>query len=726
MPSMRRRSFLRAILCTAAAPLTGAGCRAPEAYVPIEDGGDFFTLGVASGDPRPESVILWTRVDDPDEDADADLELLLEVARDPEFVDLLTIDGGESLAIVAEAAFDRCVKVKLRGLDPATTYHYRFIYGKDGRRFGSRVGATRTAPAASDDVAVRFAFVSCQDFIGRYYNVYRHLLGQELDFVVHLGDYIYETTGDPSFQELGTRGVTLSDSAGAIAFNEGSADAYFAARTLGNYREIYRTIRSDPALQEVHARLPMLVIWDDHEFTDDCHGATGTYFDGAQDEEDVARRKAANQAWFEYMPVDLGGDELRYDPEAEFPGDLDIYRDFTFGKHLHLVLTDLRTYRADHLVAEDAFPGAVVADEAALAALLGAVPEWAEPYVDVDAYAGGIFGAALRAAAPALGFDAGKVVGKQSALFLNSMVDAVNAVVDAGLQLTAIDEAELSTLERGLSFFTIGKSGFYSSFGTRYLVAREPFAAYAQLRWQETGGASETAMGPAQEAWFVETIQTSDRTWKVWGNEFTLMPLQIDLSTFAALPDAFKKLFFLVGDSWDGQPIRRDALLQALAGVDNVVAITGDIHAFFAGLPGVRGAPEERIIELVTSSVTSQPLQRQLEGLVASDPALSSLPGAGALASSIKDLFTLFGTNPHMAHADVAVNGYVVVEVDGAAMTATYQAIGDGEAKIDHPADHLGGLFTATTFRVNAGERELYRDFDGVWMRWDAATTKWV
>ncbi|MEZ4450815.1 MAG: alkaline phosphatase D family protein [Nannocystaceae bacterium] len=719
---MQRRSFLRAILCTAAAPLTGAACRAPEAYTPVEDGAAHFTLGVASGDPRPESVILWTRVEDDDADADADLELLLEVARDPDFVDVLTIDGAEALSITAEAMFDRCVKVKVRGLDPAVSYYYRFLYSKDGRRFGSRVGVTKTAPAKDDDVTVRFAFVSCQDFVGRYYNAYRHLLGQELDFVVHLGDYIYETTGDPSFQELGSRGVSFDDTAGAIAFNEGTPDAYYAARSLDNYRQLYRTIRSDKSLQEVHATLAMLVIWDDHEFSNDCWGATSTYFDGRADEADVARRKAANQAWFEYMPVDLGGDDLRYDPSADFPGDLEIYRDFAFGKHLHLVLTDLRSHRADHLVPEDAFPGAVVVDQAQLTAMLGEVPSWADPYVDVDTFLGGIYGDALRAAAPALGYDAAKVAGKQSALFLNSMVDAVNG---AGGSLVPIDDETLQTLERGVAFATIGKSGFYSSFGSRYLVAREPFAAYSELRWQESAGASEDAMGPEQEAWFLQTMQGSDRTWKVWANEFTLMPLQIDLTFFPTLPAAFIKLFALVADSWDGQPKRRDLLLDALSKLDNVVAITGDIHSFFAGLPSVRADADARIIELVTSSITSQPLQRELESLVANDPVLSTLEGAGALASGIKDLLTTLGTNPHMAHADVVVNGYATVELDGSTLRSTFYAIADGESKTDH-GDDVDGLFVATTFQVNAGERELYQDFAGALKRWDTATKTWV
>ena len=99
--------------------------------------------------------------------------------------------------------------------------------------------------------------------------------------MVHLGDYIYETTGDPLFQGgADERALSFDDEAGAIVFNEGTDDEYFAAKSLDNYRQLYRIYRSDPALQTIHERYPVVMMWDDHEFTNDSHGATGTYFGG--------------------------------------------------------------------------------------------------------------------------------------------------------------------------------------------------------------------------------------------------------------------------------------------------------------------------------------------------------------------------------------------------------------------------------------------------------------
>ncbi|MCA9659194.1 MAG: alkaline phosphatase D family protein, partial [Myxococcales bacterium] len=444
---------------------------------------------------------------------------------------------------------------------------------------------------------------------------------------------------------------------------------------------------------------------------------------------DEARRKAANQAWFEYMPVDYPEDEdFRYDASAPFPGDIRIYRDLTFGKHLHVVLTDLRTYRADHVVDEAGFPATVLLDEAALVADFGEVPSWATPYVDIDAYDGGSYGDFLRAHAAVVGYDPAVITGDLDVGAVNSLVEEIGATLPAGDQLAVIDEAAQATMERGVAYATMGKSGLYSSFGSRYLVVKDAFDAYAARRFAATNGASETAMGDVQEPWFIDTMRASDRTWKVWGNEFTLSPLQIDLSLFD-LPAPYANRFYLTTDSWDGQPNRRDALLEALADVPNVVAITGDIHSFFAGTPWSRKDPSAKIIELVTSSITTATMQRILEAQAAYNPSLADLPGIAELASSIRDFLLLFDTNPHLADADLVSNGFVTLEVDGAAMTATYHAIPDSEVTVDHGDDDatINGLFSTWRYQIRAGERELYREkSDGSWQRWDPASISWV
>ena len=196
-----RRSFLQVIAVSAATldACSSDGDASPPGPSPLE-GRAYFPQSVASGDPKPDSVVLWTRVIDPGGGA-GDLTLTLEVAKDARFAEPVVRTPG----LVAPASHDSTVRVKVVGLSARTTYYYRFVYERGGERWGSQVGRTRTAPSASDESVVRFAVASCQDFVGRYYNAWQQLrnLDEDLDFVVFLGDYVYETTGDPSFMSPG-------------------------------------------------------------------------------------------------------------------------------------------------------------------------------------------------------------------------------------------------------------------------------------------------------------------------------------------------------------------------------------------------------------------------------------------------------------------------------------------------------------------------------------------
>ncbi|MEJ2189637.1 MAG: PhoD-like phosphatase N-terminal domain-containing protein, partial [Acidobacteriota bacterium] len=221
------RGFLRAtvflmVVCAVVAPAAAS---------------DYFPQSVASGDPTADSVVLWTRVVTPtDEDPVA---VQLEVATDSEFTDVVTTRG-----LAASAENDYCVKVKVDGLQPYHTYYYRFSYGEEM----SPVGRTKTAPTADMNVPVRFAVVYCQDYVGRYYNAYEKMLldhDEDIDFVVHLGDYVYETTGDPEFQDpTSERKMVFEDTEGAIQLGTEDNPNY-AAASLSNYRTLYRTYRSD-------------------------------------------------------------------------------------------------------------------------------------------------------------------------------------------------------------------------------------------------------------------------------------------------------------------------------------------------------------------------------------------------------------------------------------------------------------------------------------------------
>ena len=724
--NLSRRGFLRATLVTASvasAGLGASGCGGgggdDEDDGPLQDGAEYFRQSVVSGDPRPESVIVWTRVEDAELGED-DAELRLELAADAEFTTPVMLDGEDHVLVPARAMFDRCAKAKVRGLEAATTYYYRFIHTRADGRYVSPVGRTRTAPAADADARLRFAVISCQDFNGRYYNGYAHLASVELDFFVHLGDYIYETTGDPSFQETSGRAATFTDKAGAIVFNEGTDREYLAASSLSNYRELYRIYRSDPALRKIHETVPMVCTWDDHEFSDDAHGANATYHDGRKDENDPERRKRANQAWFEYMPVDFQDDEFEYDPGKPFPGDIQIYRDFGFGKHLRLVMTDLRSYRTDHLIPEDAFPGAVVLTQAELMAELGELPEVASEYIDVDAHAGGIYKAALVAAAAQLEYDPAKITGNIDVAYINSTL----AKLDAPGVDTILD---LAGLERGLSYRHLGKLSPHASIGARYLVIKDTFDLWASINYKKSGGKTQDAMGPDQQAWFLDTMKGASETWKLWGNEYCLVPLVIDLTKLPIAP--FNQRFYMNADQWDGMRDRRDEILRELSGVDNVVAVTGDIHAFYAGVPGTSDDPSKRIVELVTSGMSSGTFRTQLVLQVAADPVLSATPGASDLANSIDDLFGAAGTNKHLAYADSKRNGFMTVELDGEQIVATYHAMVEEEIFKDHeqlPAAELAAKFSTSRFKVEAGKRDLFMEIDGAWKRWDYDTSRFV
>lgn len=719
---MKRRSFLRATLATAGAVMAGcnndsettSGTTTPPRD--LEDGAQYFPQSVASGDPKPDSVILWTRVEDAG--AQGDLTVELEISPDAGFSELISLDGKTSMMVTAEAAHDHCVKVRLAGISPGTVYYYRFIYATGGKYYVSKVGRAKTAPAADADVPVRFAFLSCQDYVGRFYNVLVRLAREELDFVVHLGDYVYETTGDPTFQATTGRGVTFEDEAGAIELTTKEGEKYHAARTLSNYRDLYKTYRSDPALQKIHESYPMIATWDDHEFSDDCHGAVASYFDGKQDETDVDRRKAANQAWFEYMPVDyLAGPEFNYDPAGEFPGDLKIWRDFAFGKHLHLVMTDLRTYRADHLIPEDAYPGTVVLDEAALTAMVpGELPAVAKPYVDIDAPEWAEYKAVLQAAVMSEAGDPAKVTGNISVLYINNVVTAAGSP-------PPIDETMQMTLPKGVAYVDAGKLSLYSSIGSRYFTVQPAVDLLAAASYAASKK-SQDVMGSEQESWFLSTVTKSTKTWKVWGNEYMVSPLKIDLTT-QPIPDAFKQVFYMNMDAWDGFREKRRDLVDQLADVGNVVVITGDIHASYVGTPASSADPAKRIVEFVGAAVSSGTYKALLQSQVAADPVLSAIPGASLLAASI-DVLLQGGPNPHLAFADSSRNGCVVVDVSEKEFVTTYMRFPPEQIEKDHYADDdakLDGYFKVDVFKTMAGAGDVYhQQEDGSFLKWNPDT----
>jgi alkaline phosphatase D len=722
MHAFPRRRFLELTLVSAGAALGPVGCGSDESARSL-DANQVFPQSLASGDPRPASVVLWTRVVD-GEHASEDLELSLELAKDEAFTQLVSLDGAASRKLQALAAFDHCVKTRVEGLEPGTEYFYRFSYARDGARATTRTGRTKTAPDDDADVSVRFAVVSCQDYAGKYFHSYRKLATLDLDVIVHLGDYVYETTADPSFQvAVAARQVSFGKPEQALSLGSGT-DSYQAAQSLDNYRDLYRLYRSDPDLQAAHERFPMIAVQDDHEFSDDCHGDVATYEDGRVDETNMPRRLAADQAWFEYMPVDLSQDPTQdWDGNQPFPDELRYYRNFAFGRHVEFVMTDLRRYRPDHLVPEDAFPGAVFLEQAELMDISdGKLPDDAIAYVDIDNYDGGSYQQALSDGAESLGFLATSIKGSISVPFINQ------ALATLSLARPAAIDPDSSDLARGYAYHQLLKSDEFSRIGSRYVLALSPFNALAKAKFRATQGASEQLMGATQREWFLNTMKTSTRTFKIWGNEVCMMPRHIDLTNVTIAPATFRQKIAISAEDWDGFPNERDALLKELAQLDNVVIVSGDLHCFFAGTPYANDDPSQRVVEFVTGSLSSTTWLDGLSSLVENTPSLP--PETKFIAASIPALLVAHDTrpNPHLAWSNLADNGFAVFEANAERLTAQLLSLPSSVVATAPSAlgVDLASMFSAQNFEVSAGSADLLRDQDGIRQRWDIPTMAWA
>ena len=711
----RRREILKlSALAVAAVPTACYPAAVQPQPLSDADSAAYFPQSVLSGDPRPDSIVLWVRVEDAAR-PDADAELALSMGLDPELTQLVSLSAdAESMITAADA--DHCLLARVGGLEADTTYYYRFTYRTLDGIAQTRVARTRTAPAEASTRPVKFAVVSCQDYAGKYFHVARHVAEQDVDFVLHLGDYVYETSGNPAFQApTAERQVVFSAPDEALELGEGDG-TYLAAQSLSNYRDLYKLYRSDPDLQAMHERHPLIAIWDDHEFSDDCHGDVSTYQDGRVDETSPARRAAADQAWFEYMPLDYNtAPAAKLDKTAAFPDNFAIYRSFVFGQHLELVLTDLRRFRPDHLVPEDAAPGAVFLTAAEVAANFETAPLDLVPYVDLDAEPYADYLAALRDNADALGITAASLSGNFSAAWINGALASLSPAA-----LPPPIDVEDASLEHGYAYHCLLKSQQFSRIGARYVVALAPFEALAQKLWLASKGASERLMGKAQREWFLKTVHDSSRTFKIWGSEVALQSRHIDLSQVTAAPPELRTKISISAEDWDGFPNERRAILKELAAAGNVVILSGDLHSFFAGTPYVEGDEATRVVELTTGSVTSTTWLDSIQQSLSSGSALPmNVQALVALVPALlrnKDL----RPNPHLAFQELESNGYSLVEVGPNDVVMTLQTIATKYVATapKRLKQSLDALFSSTRFRTRAGGAELEQEINGEFLTW--------
>ncbi|MEU3546673.1 alkaline phosphatase D family protein [Streptomyces longwoodensis] len=319
-------------------PRTGVAAAAEMNAARIDS--DPFTLGIASGDPQPGSVVLWTRLApapyQPDGGLPAErIDVDWEVARDPAFATV--VSRGTA---TAHPEFHHSVHVEVAGLDPDRVHYYRFRAGT----WLSETGRTRTAPEQGAVVpSVRFALTACQAYQDGYFTAYRHLAEDDVAFVLHLGDYIYEYAVDAV--------------GGARNYTDRTVPSLYdrEAASLEDYRLRYALYKSDPDLRAAHAAHPFVVAFDDHETENNYAGSIPE--NSVPPEEFLLRRAAAYRAYWENQP-------LRTAQQSVGP-DLQLYRRLHWGQLAQFDVLDTRQYRSDQAYGDVAhIPGPESTDPA--------------------------------------------------------------------------------------------------------------------------------------------------------------------------------------------------------------------------------------------------------------------------------------------------------------------------------------------------------------------------
>lgn len=527
--------------------------------------GEVFPGGIAAGEPSPHGVVLWTCLDERAAAASisgGQATVRYEVAADERFTQpLLT---GE---VTTHAGLDWTVKVDVTdpALHPYTHYWYRFRLGGTGGAGGalSRTGRFKTLPDENSRVErLKVAYVCCQDYTNGYYTALTHLAEEDLDFVIFLGDYVYETTDESSFQSGQIRPLTLPG-------------GRTRAESLADYRFLYRFYKKDPELQRLHERFAMFHGWDDHEFANDSYGMYDKDSDDEARNYSPARRLAASQAWWEYIPT-----RLEFHPERGPVNAIQVYRTVRVGDLIELVMTDERLYRDG----------------------------------------------------PPCG---------------------------------------------------LGTMDMYFTTGCPERLSEE-----------------RTILGAPQRDWFLRTMKESGAVWKLWANQTLAMQLKLSSAAlfrnFPWLPriDVFFNL-----DQWDGFPAERERVLSALAGVENLVAITGDIHSFGAGYlrPDFDDPTSPAIGTCVIGgSITSSNLVELITF------------GRGGLFVPAEAELTevLVGSNPHLKYFSSACHGYVVLDITREAITASLK----GVSTVREPQ---ADLLLLREYRIPRGDVQLVRVDDG-------------
>ncbi len=569
MAPLTRRAFLAAA-ASMGATLAWAGPRSLRSRsIWVEDRGRF-AEGVASGDPAPDSVLLWTRYSAGG--TETSVPLTVEVAEDAAFAHVVA--RAETRALLAA---DHTCRVLVGGLRPYRVYWYRFL---DAKGHGSRIGRTRTAPADDDAKPMRFVFVSCQNVCEGAQNAYRRMIFEDeraapddqLAFILHLGDFVYEVVQYPEDVPGGHRyDRRVRD---VVRYPTGEKVAGFRVPVdLADYRALYRAYLQDPDIQDARARWPFVPMWDNHEFS--WLGWQSFQLFEGKVRPAQTRKVAANQAWFEYQPARVaqaaGASLERFEAPAvkDVPietldeqglgqepnnlaaiGSLTGYRTQRWGRYLDLLITDQHSYRSE-------------------------VPDSREETNPL-----------------------------QNDDFPNLVPQEVMEILDAG-----------RAYANGHPPDTI-----------RFGEAEIP-------NFRKTG-APQTVLGARQKEWFLDRLCTSRATWKVWGNslgslEWRADPQNLPEGMVKRWPGAGFASFGGGGD-WGSAYTERGQIYDAVreAGLTGFLTVSGDRHSFWAGLSAKALPPasfEPVGAAFITGSISAAGLAESFEHRFPQDHPLHAL-----------------------------------------------------------------------------------------------------
>lgn len=563
---------------------------------------------------------------------------------------------------------DFTVRFLVHNLDPDRTYYYRFI-GPDGSV--SRIGRTRTAPDVDAKKPVNFAVFSCQHYQCGFFSAYRRLVNEDqesppdrkIDFVVHLGDFIYESYFDedsPYRMDLQGKQLKLRAADGSRRHLDPfpSGGEHFSngpdlARTLEDYRHLYRTYLSDPDLQEARAQFPFVYTWDDHEVIND---PWQSYHPSGANQH---RKLSGSQAWFEYCPAILTGAQVG-------PGGSSAAKDFVLPTQPIQEVQPQLSYFDENYLSHEPNNLAVI-DAISIYRYL----RWGA-FVDLF------------------------VLDERSYRGPRGVPDGLlNAGGFSGYPSDPIPREVVETLNAG-------KTANHGKAPAKLLI---------NGKWVDNPRRDypiSSMLGAAQKAWLKHSLKRSNARWKVLANSVPMTSFGFDTSFKGGSVDGV-----LWSDSWDGYPIERREMATYIheESIPNVISVSGDRHAHFASLiPSYArdGKPgPAALVEFTGGDTASTSRLVDQDYYTKDNPALNKLvvftgPKFGYKQKMMPALnaWFLFGSraaeklsesgnakqamehanpavNPDMGYADTDARGYVFLHCDADAMTASFVTIAE-------------------------------------------------